>query len=295
MITTRELNYVTSWANRVPYPGMNYAEMATEKLVEAVENYEKFYSNKEYDIILSNGEQISFEILNKNLCHMLGIDYKNLTSEYFERFRAEVLNITGPIKSYDLLKILLEKAEEVLKYDYENGGKILNYYRIMVKCAIFEKLSDFSRFNFGVINFNKDVYLESSGNKYSGNSNKILYVQSNEAVAPYFMMGILPSGDMTDADYNPNKYAVETLIAPSNDKDFFANQDVVIPTQILINTEDSMSKVEATPDEKIALLNQYKSIIKNYGLTNRLNIYGDYESMLACASVEGHKTKTRTL
>ena len=64
MITTRELNYVTSWANKTPYPGTVYAEQATEKLFEAVENYEKFYANKEYDIILSNGEQISFEILN---------------------------------------------------------------------------------------------------------------------------------------------------------------------------------------------------------------------------------------
>lgn len=295
MITTRELGYVTSWAQKTPYPGMEYAEQAVEKLSEAVKNYEKFYANKEYDIILSNGEQISFEILNKNLCHMLGIDYKNLTNEYFDRFREEVLGITGPIKSYDLLKVLLEKTEGILKYDYDKGGKVLNYYRIMVKCAIFEKLSDFSRFNFGVINFDKDEYLKNSGNKYLGNSNKILYVQSNEAVAPYFMMGILPSGDTTDVDYNPDKYAVETLIAPRNDKDFFANQDVVIPTQILINTEDSMSKVEATPDEKIALLNQYKSIIQNHGLKNKLNIYGDYESMLACASVDGQKTRIKSL
>lgn len=293
MITTRELSYVSSWANKTPYPGVEYAEKTVEKLSEAVSNYDKFYSNKEYDIILSNGEQISFEILNKNLCHMLGIDYKNLVSDYFEYFREEVLGITGTIKSYDLLKTLLEKAEEILKYDYENGGKILNYYRIMVKCSIFEKLSDFSRFNFGVINFDKDVYSVNSGNKYSGNSNKILYVQSNEAVAPYFMMGILPSGNPTDVDYNPDKYAVETLIAPTNDKDFFTNQEVVIPTQILITTQDYMDKFEATPDEKIALLNQYKAIIKNYGLNNNLNIYGDYESMLACSSLESQKNRRR--
>ena len=114
MITTRELNYVTSWATKTPYPGIKYAEYATEKLSEAVANYDKFYANKEYDIILSNGEQISFEILNKNLCHMLGIEYKNLTSDYFERFREEILGITGPIKSYDLLKTILENAEEIL-------------------------------------------------------------------------------------------------------------------------------------------------------------------------------------
>ncbi len=62
MITTRELGYVATWAQKAPYPGMKYAEQAVEKLFEAVENYEKFYANKEYDIILSNSEQISFEI-----------------------------------------------------------------------------------------------------------------------------------------------------------------------------------------------------------------------------------------
>lgn len=294
MITTRELSYVTSWAQKTPYPGMKYADQAVLKLSEAVENYDKFYANKEYDIILSNGEQISFEILNKNLCHMLGIDYKNLTSEYFDRFREEILGITGSIKSYDLLKVVLEKADEVLKYDYDKGGKVLNYYRIMVKCAIFEKLSDFSRFNFGVINFEPRIYAAETGGTYKGNTKKLFYVQSNEAVAPYFMMGILPSGDVTDIDYNPDKYAVETLIAPTNPKDFFAGQEVVIPTQILITTDENMTKVEATPSEKLALLNQYKSIVNGYNINNKLNIYSDYEQMLASSSIEGHKIKTRT-
>lgn len=295
MITTRELSYVTTWAQKTPYPGMKYAEQTTEKLFEAVKNYDKFYANKEYDIILSNGEQISFEILSKNLCHMLGIDYKNLTSDYFERFREEVLGITGPIKSYDLLKVLLDNAEKILKYDYDNGGKILNYYRIMVKCSIFEKLSDFSRFNFGVINFEPNIYTSEGGGIYRGNTKKLFYVQSNEAIAPYFMMGILPSGDLIDPEYNPNKYAVETLIAPTNPQNFFAGQEVVIPTQILITTDENMTKTEATPSEKLALLNQYKAIINNYGLKNMLNIYGDYESVLASSSIEGHKTRTKSI
>lgn len=293
MITKKELGFVTAWAKKTPYPGLNYAEKAVEKLINAVSDYDKYYANKEYDLILSNGEQILFEILNMNLCHMLGIDFKNLVSEHNTSFREEVLGITGMTQSYACLKAIIENIDEVLKYDYDNGGRILNYYRIMIKSSIFEKLSDFSRFNFGVINFDKNVYQETSGSHFTGKSKKFLYVQSNEVVAPYFMMGILPSGDPKDAEYNPDKYAVETLIAPTNDKDFFANQEVVIPTQILVNTEDNMSKIEATPDEKIALLNQYKSIIKNHGLRNKLNIYGDYEAMLACASVEGQKVRTR--
>ena len=295
MITTRELNYVSSWASKAPYPGMKYAEQATEKLFDAVGNYDKFYANKMYDIILSNGEQMSFEILSKNLCHMLGIDYKNLASDYFESFREDVLELTGPVKSYDLLKAILNKVEDILKYDYENGGKILNYYRIMVKCAIFDKLSDFSRFNFGVINFESDKYASEVGSIYKGNTKKIFYVQSNEAVAPYFMMGVLPSGDPTDLEYNPDKYAVETLIAPTNPKSFFSGQEVVIPTQILTITEENMIKTEATASEKLALLNQYKSIINNYNLKSKLNISGDYENILAAASIEEHKTRTRKI
>lgn len=76
MITTRELNFVTTRDNRVPYPGLTYAEKATEKLTQAFENFNEYYSNKEYDIILSNGEQILFQILSMNLCHMLGIETK---------------------------------------------------------------------------------------------------------------------------------------------------------------------------------------------------------------------------
>lgn len=280
MITARELNFVSSWVSRIPYPGIDYSEKAAEKLINAFSEFNEFYSNKEYDIILSNGEQILFQILNMNLCHMLGIDYKNLTSEYFEDFREKILKINPytNIRSYELLKVIIDNIEEILKYDYDNGGKVLNYYRIMIKCSIFEKLSDFSRFNFGVINFNKDKYNEINGTNFSGKSQKLLYVQSNETVAPYFMMGILPTEESNEQ--NQQKYAVETLIAPTNVSNFFNNQEVVIPTQILITTEEKMDKIEATPNEKIALLNQYKSIINQYKLPNRLNIYGDYESML---------------
>ena len=278
MITTKELGYVSSWATKVPYPGIEYSEQAVEKLVDAFNNFNKYYSNKEYDIILSNGEQILFEILEKNLCHMLGIDYKNIMGDFFTRYREDVLKIDNTTTSYELLKTIIENIDNVLKYDYDHCGFALNYYRIMIKCSIFEKLSDFSRFNFGVINFDKDKYNEKSGTIFSGRSQKFLYVQSNEAVAPYFMMGIL-SPEQTQ--YLPeSKYIVETLIAPTNVDNFFNEQEVVIPTQILITTEEKMDKIEAKPNEKIALLNQYKSIINQYKLPNRLNIYGDYESML---------------
>lgn len=279
MITKKELSYVSKWAKKVPYPGAEYAEAASQLLVKSYEDFKKFYLNKEYDIILSNGEQILFEILSMNLCHMLGIDYKNLSSEYMQNFREEILNINGSVRSFDLLEAIINNIDSVLKYDFDNSGRILNYYRIMIKCSIFDKLSDFSRFNFGVINFNKDLYFERTHSKFNGNSEKLLYVQSNESTAPYFMMGILKSNDEA-LDGTQEKYAVETLIAPTNVKDFFNGQEVVIPTQILVTTSEKMEKKTASAEEKIALLNQYRLIIKEYSLPNKINIYGDYAAIL---------------
>lgn len=214
---------------------------------------------------------------------------KKINSGYFDDFKEKILNIEPyiNIRSYDLLKLIIDNIENVIKFDYDNGGKVLNYYRIMIKCSIFEKLSDFSRFNFGIINFDKNKYTEKTGKNINVNSQKFLYVQSNESSAPYFMMGIKqPEEDIED---NQPKYVVETLIAPTKVEDFFNEQEVVIPTQILITTESKMDKLEATSSEKIALLNQYKSIISQYNLPNRLNIYGDYESIL----VEQEQVKTR--
>lgn len=291
MITRKELGFVSSWANRVPYPGLDYATESLKKLKAVIEYFNQFYNNKQYELVLSNGEQLSFEILSKNLCHLVGIDYKNLTGEYFDNYREEVLKIDRIPRAYDLLQSIIDNFDDVLKYDYDRGGKTINYYRVMVKCSIFEKLSDFSRFNFGVINFDKDTYIKSSNSMINSNSNKFLYVQSNEPSSPYFMMGILPGSISDSDDDNQEKYIAETLIAPTNTRDFFNDQEVVIPTQILITTEEKMEKVVATPSEKIALLNQYRSIIKEHNIPNRINIYGDYENMLAEQSAVKRKIK----
>lgn len=294
MITKKELGFVSYWAKKVPYPGIEYATAAMEKLSEAIKYYEKYYNNKEYELVLSNSDQLSFQIQSKNLCHLLGVDYQNLSGDYFENYRTEILGFddSSRPKSYELLQKIVENIDEVLRYDCDLAGnnKALNYYRIMVKCAIFEKLSDFSRFNFGVINFDKELYQNSSQIQTNCKSNKFLYVQSNEPSAPYFMMGILEEKNNEFDNENQDTYFAETLIAPTNTQDYFNKQEVVIPTQILVTTEEKMDKIEATPSEKIALLNQYKSIIETYNLPNMINIYGDYENMLAVSSSVKSKT-----
>lgn len=284
MITQNELQYVNNWPIHCPYPGKEYARQSAERLIASFEEFKKYYLNKKYSIILSNGEQLDFEIKDKNLCHLLGVDYKNLTGDYFESFRRDILNVEDSISSYDLLRIIIEKIDEILDYDEIENGKVLNYYRLMIKNAIFQKLSDFSSFNFGVVNFDKNIC-----NRQVGfNSTKLLYVQSNEAICPYFMMGILKDSQYHNKlnDYETIPYVGETLFAPYKPEDYFKEQEVVIPTQIEINDKIHLTKKIATPEEKIALLNQYKLLITRFGLANKLNVLGDYETILASASVK---------
>lgn len=298
MITKKELEYVDSWARKCPNPGKNYSEETLYMLKEAVDTYRKLYLGRNYSIIFSNGEEIQYELLEKNLAHMLGIDYKNISNEYFDQFRKRILGLDNgyTFSSYQLLCSIIENIDKLIDYDSHNGCKAINYYKVRIKCEIFGKLSDFSKFNFGCINFNPTTYERIKGKPFSGNSTKFLFVPSNEGVCPYFMIGIKEDADSItsssdsydDTEPRNNGYITETSIAPSTPQNFFQEQEFIIPTQILMSTDDILEKMNATPEEKINLLNMYKAIITKYGLPNMLNIQNDYEVLLAEASRTRH-------
>ena len=282
MITSKELQYVDSWANRTPMPGVEYSMKVLNEIKDCYDSFKLKYYNKEYNMIFSNGEEIRFEILSKNLCHMLGIDFNNIKGEYFDNYRKKVLNVeSNDFSSFDLLEILLENAQKVAEYDNSNNiEKAINYYKSGIKCEIFKKLSDFERFNFAAINY------DPKDDKYDYDKQKLFFIPSNEAVCPYFMMGI--------KQIEENNYIVNTLLAPEQPKKFFDNQEVIIPTQILISDNANLRKVQATSEEKINLLTMYKNIINAYNISNRLNILGDYESMLnTLANAEYQKRKIK--
>ena len=52
-------------------------------------------------------------------------------------------------------------------------------------------------------------------------------------------------------------------------------------TQILIDNKEILNKISASNEEKLALLNLYKFIINTYKTNSRINIFSDYESILA--------------
>ena len=271
MITSKELKYVDNWASKIPMPGEEYSKAVLEEIKKCYELYKEKYLGKEYSMIFSNSQEIDFEIKSKNLCHMMGIDFNNIRGTYFDEYRKNVFNTeTTDFSSYDLLEMILENADKVATVDNDinNKAKAINYYKSAVKCAIFNKLTNFEKFNFGVIDYIGD------NDTIDYENQKIFFIPSNEALTPYFMMIIKRDSDID------NKFVVSSLTAPENPVDYFKNQEVSIPTQILISDNDNLKKVVATPEEKIQLLTMYKSIIHQYNIPCRINIYGDYESVL---------------
>ena len=269
MITAKELQYVDFWASKIPMPGLEYSSKVMDEIEECYNIFNQLYRNKEYDFIFSNGEEIGFQIYDKNLSHMLGIDYKNIKDVVFTSLRKNVLGINSTeFSSFELLESLIENKDKVIESDNNKNVnlKLLNYYKLGIKCAIFKKMCNFNQFNFGAIN--KEF-----------NDEKYLFVPSNEAVCPYFMISIKKEGENDTTNVIP-KYIVNSLIAPQEPCEFFKDMEVIIPTQILISDASEFNSLNATAIDKIQLLTMYKNIINMYRLPNKLNIYSDYEVML---------------
>lgn len=284
-ITNKELQFVDLWASKIPMPGEEYSMSVMDDIRECYNTYKIKYQNKEYTLIFSNGEEINFEIMAGNLCHMLGIDYKNIKDAYFDEYRLDVLKLTNTnFSSFDLLEAILEHAERIVEIDNDekNKYKLINYYKSQIKCNIFKKFTDFDKFDFAAINYH------AHDGKYDYENQKLLFLPSNETLFPYFMMGIKVNN--CEDERALKKYIVSTLLAPKDPKFYFDNQEVIIPTQLLISDNYKLTKKMASAEEKIRLLTMYKAIINEFGVANMLNISGDYESILNyLASIESKK------
>lgn len=276
MITKKEMGYINSWPNKTPYPGEDYCRNILNKLKKCYDLYNSKYLNRRYTIQFSNNEEVDMAILEKNVAHLLGIDFKNITNDYFYDYRYDILEIYDDyVNSYLILSKIIENAENVIEYDKTNGKcSAINYYKVGIKCDIFSKLADLSNFHYGCINFNKDKYDENYPEMpFTPQSTKLLFTPSDEVVSPYFLMGIKKE-DFVDS------YIVETLMAADNPIKFFNSQEVIIPTQVLTDNNGILDKNVATSAEKIKLIREYQNIINEYNIPNNLNIFGDYFSKL---------------
>lgn len=274
MISLKELQYVDAWARKTPYPGEKYAKETLENMKVLFEKYNKYYRDKNYSIIFSDSEELSFQISDTSICHMLGVDFKNLVSGIFDEFLVDVLELdrfNGKVTSYDVIKAILDNYEDVVRYDESGHLKVVNYYKSRIKCSIFDKISEFEKFNFAKID--------------DGSDSKLLFTPSNEAVCPYFFIRLIKDEDKTVHD-------ISSLLAPQKEElPILFDNKVTIPTQMIIDDSQKLDKIIATPKDKINLLNMYKQIITTYNVDNNLDISGDYLAMLSELDVKGRSKR----
>ncbi len=298
MISYMELRCADQYTNRISYPGLSYAKEALEKTKKAFDDYNRLFKDTKIGITCSDNSEIEFEIKAANLCHCLGINHKNFMTAFWDNARRNVLGLDKDkyISAFEFLSVLLEKSDKILEYDanVRKSSKMLNYYKLSIKADIFNKLTGLFDGQFGCINFDESIYNNiSNDTKKDGYVNKIFYFQSDEVICPYYMVGLVEdkymdttnfelseqlkktyTNPMTDIDIQ--KHVVRTIIAPINYADFFNNQGVVIPTQLIIDRNGELEKKEVSPTVKIAMLKDYRNLVAGTGITDNIDIYGDY-------------------
>ena len=175
-------------AKQSPISRVEYAQNALLNLIADLNTYKKYYIDTKFNISFSNNEEIVFEIMQKNLCHILGVDFKNLMTDYWKNVRQDILQIKDStcITSFYFLEKFLENYDRVLEFDeHTDRNKILNYYKVSIKSQIFQKFGNLLTSNFGCINFNNETY-EANAQKRSPGVDKFFYFNSDEIVSPFF-------------------------------------------------------------------------------------------------------------
>lgn len=280
MVSLKELQYVNLWESKTPFPGEKYAWDTFEQMSKLLDKFKTDYKDKDYTIIFSDGKEINFEILSMNICHMLGISYKNLSNGYFDNF-LESIGIFRPYNSYELVERLLDKASSIIDAASSGRQKLLNYYKCRIKCAIFDKLGQFEEFNFGKIEQidkkNDSIHSNDSADNSEQKKSILFYTASNEPVCPYFFIRIVPH------DGDTSKYVVNSLLAPFNNelKTYFDGVEAAIPTQMIVDDRDNkLNKIEVNSRQKINLLLEYRQLVNSLGIKDCMNVSADYFSIL---------------
>lgn len=257
-----EVRYIDSFTRRVPYPGREYGE----EVLDILEDCYNTYKNKNYKIEFSNNKTIDLYIWAKNICHLLGIDYKNLSGEYFEQFRKKYLGLKGKYNSVDLIDSIIENRDKILTFDYNRGNMCpINYYKVEAKCLAYKAFSDLTKFDYGCIDFNNSKYNSREERKFTGDEAKYLYSKGDE-VFPFYILGMRKCNNRDNAP--AGSYFVDTFLAAHTPKSFFDNQEIVLPFEVTSNGKKS----EITREELIKLLTDYKNLIEEYNIPNRMII-----------------------
>lgn len=264
MIRPEDIFYIDNWARKAPFPGKDYAINTMDKLYEAYIKYRDVFKDMDYKLKLSSGETVNFKMYDMNIPSLLGLETQNLISEQLHQTVLDVLGINSysERRGFEYLKKIIERADEVIKNDsLDYSYKILNYYRVKVKSSIFQELPCFDEFDYGIINN------QESHRCINGYNSKYIFIRTNEELTPYFIMSLR-------YDKDKGIYVPTTLLAMRQLGTFIDKQELVLPLNLTTTYFNKTDMVDATPKEKIQLLNMYRDIIKQYHTDTKINLDG---------------------
>lgn len=282
----KEMEYITKKSSeKVPFPGDKYSLESLEKMREAIQLYEKFHQDKTYYILFSDGTEIPFSIYERNLAHLLGINFSALSRTNFMKSMGQDRKGSS---SFKLIKQMTSNPEATIKISGEFNHQLLNFYRIKARSDFFTNFADFSSFDYSCICFDEYESFK-YGYETSMGSNYFLTKRNRHPLFPYSMMGINMTGD---------KSYVETFFPCKNElqKKMFFHQKIIYPIAITEKSSSSVIKSLATLNQKEKLITDISYLRKKY----QSKLSHEYDMILTLILLvfgeeEMEKSKTKSL
>lgn len=260
MIKKEDVVHINKKASQAPFAGSSFAYDAINQLSYALFLFRKKYENKKYNLILSNGEEIVFEIKNKDLARLLGVDLKTIFSD--KNMKHEFYELLGikendKISSFEVLSKIVENADLLIEHDEKNENRFLNYYRMMAKSILFNGLPPFEKFDYGIVNFDKERFQRIFNRRFGPRAKKYLMFPTDEEEIQFCFLGLAK-------DNETNVLVPEVFLTPTNFQNYLFSQELLLPEELIVDDKKRCDVILPTKTEKIQLLNLYKSIIEMY-------------------------------
>ena len=260
MIKKEDAIHMNKKASHAPFPGSSFAYDAINQLSYALALYSKKYENKKYNLILSNGEEIIFEIKKNHLAHILGVDLKTIFSDKnMKQEFCKLLEIgeNDKLSSFEILSKMVENADLLIEHDETNKNRFFNYYRMMVKSMLFNGLPPLEKFDYGIVNFDREKFLRTFSRRFSPRAKKYLMFPTDDEEIEFCFLGFTKEN-------KSDVLVPEVFLTPINFRNFLYSQELLLPEELIVDGQKRSEVLVPTKTEKIQLLNLYKSIIEMY-------------------------------
>ena len=93
------------------------------------------------------------------------------------------------LNSFDILSKIVENADSIIEHDEKSDNRFFNYYRIMEKASLFNKLPPLENFVYGIVNFDSEKFLQAFKRRFGPRAKKYLMFSTDKPEIPFCFLG----------------------------------------------------------------------------------------------------------